>query len=103
MSEDIPDPNHLAARIAAMDQELAHLDDRLNRSVRSMKFAFAATVACVVAVIVIEVAARPTVYRWELVVVMIAFLLAVAGDFVLSVMIRDYRAEIRELRSRVAS
>jgi len=95
------DPARLAARIAALDQELAALDDRLNRSVRSMKFAFAGTVACVVAVIVIEVAARPTVYRWELVTVMIAFLLAVAGDFILSVMIRNYRAEIRDLRSRV--
>jgi len=98
MSEDIPDPT---ARIAALDQDLAALDDRLNRSVRSMKFAFAATVVCVVAVIVIVVAARPVVYRWELIVVMIGFLLAVAGDFVLSVMIRNYRAEIRELRSRV--
>jgi hypothetical protein len=98
MMDPGPDPT---ARIAALDQELASLDDRLNRSVRSMKFAFAGTVACVVAVIVIEVAARPAVYRWELITVMIAFLLAVAGDFVLSVMIRSYRAEIRELRSRV--
>jgi len=95
-----PDPDP-TARLAAIDQELASLDDRLNRSVRSMKFTFAGTVACVVAVIVIEVVVKPAVYRWELVVVMIAFLLAVAGDFVLSVMIRDYRAEIRELRSRV--
>ena len=95
-----PDPDP-TARIAALDQELAALDDRLNRTARSMKFAFAATVACVVAVIVIMVVAKPAVYRWELVTVMIAFLLAVAGDFVLSVMIRNYRAEIRELRSRV--
>jgi len=95
-----PDPDP-TARIAALDQELAALDDRLNRTARSMKFAFAATVACVVAVIVIMVVAKPAVYRWELVVVMIGFLLAVAGDFVLSVMIRNYRAEIRELRSRV--
>ena len=95
------DPAYLAARIAALDQELAAIDDRLNRSARSMKFAFAATVVCVVAVIVIEVAARPAVTRWELIAVMIAFLLAVAGDFVLSVMLRSYRAEIRELRSRV--
>ena len=95
-----PDPDP-TARIAALDQELAALDDRLNRSARSMKFAFAATVACVVAVIVIVVVAKPAVYRWELVTVMIAFLLAVAGDFVLSVMIRNYRAEIRDLRSRV--
>ena len=95
-----PDPDP-TARLAAIDQELASLDDRLNRSVRSMKFTFAGTVACVVAVIVIMVVVKPAVYRWELVVVMIAFLLAVAGDFVLSVMIRDYRAEIRELRSRV--
>ena len=88
------------ARFAAIDQELAALDERLDRASRAVMFGDAGMVIATVILIAFLVAAQPVVYWWEVVVALAAVVLAVAGGFVQGLMLRNYRAEIRDLRSR---
>ena len=97
-----PDPADLIRRLAAIDQELAALDDRLNRLNRGVVVTDAVGVVVIVAIIAIEVIARPAVHRWELLAALIALVLAAVGGVMQDVMLRNYRAEIRDLRSRVS-
>ena len=91
-----PDP----ARLAAMDQQLAEMSDRLDRHGRAIMRGDAATVAVAVILIAVEVIARPPLYRWELIAALAAIALLAAGGFVQGLMLRSYRTEIRELRAR---
>jgi hypothetical protein len=97
-----PDPSDLIRRLAAIDQELAALDDRLNRLNRGAVRGGMIMAACITAVIIVELIVKPPVYRWELVAALIALVLAVAGGLMQDLLLRNYRAEIRDLRSRVS-
>ena len=96
MAADTPDP----ARLAAIDQLLAEMDDRLGRHARAIMRGDLATAAVVVVLIAVVLIARPTLYRWELIAALAAIALLAAGGFVQGLMLRGYRAEIRELRTR---
>jgi hypothetical protein len=88
------------ARLAAIDQRLAEMNDRLDRHARAITRADIATLAGALVLIVVELTAGPHVYRWEFIVALAAIVLLAAGSFVQGLMLRSYRNEIRELRSR---
>jgi hypothetical protein len=71
------------ARLAAIDQQLAAIDTRLNRSIRS-----------------IRPVARPPLRRWEVVVTLAAVAAVAVSGYFQGLMLRSLRAEIRELRTR---
>ena len=91
-----PDP----AKLAAADQRLAEMDDRLGRHARAIMRADVATVSIAVVLIAAEVFARPPLYRWELIAFLAACAFLAAGSYVQGLMLRSYRAEIRDLRAR---
>ena len=91
-----PDP----ARLAAIDQQLAGMDYRLSRHARAIMRGDLATAAAAVILIAVVLIARTPLYRWELPVALAAVALLAAGGFVQGLMLRSYRTEIRELRSR---
>jgi len=91
-----PDP----ARLAAIDQQLAEMSDRLDRHARAIMRGDLATVAVTVLLIAVEVIARPPLYRWQLITTFIAVALFAATGFIQGRMLRSYRAEIRDLRAR---
>jgi len=93
MSED-------PARLAAIDQQLAEIDERLARHARAIMRGDLAAVAVAVILIAVLLIARPPLYRWELAAALAAIALLAAGGFVQGLMLRSYRAEIRELRAR---
>jgi hypothetical protein len=94
--DDAPDP----ARLAAIDQQLAELSDRLDRHARAIMRSDLITVVVAVVLIAVVLIARPPLYRWELVAALAAIALGAAGGFIQGLMLRSYRAEIRELRAR---
>ena len=91
-----PDP----ARLAAMDQQLAEIADRLDRDARSVMRGDGVVAIVALAAIAVELIAWPPLYRWQLIAALAAIALAAAGGFMQGLMLRSYRAEIRELRSR---
>ena len=96
MAADGPDP----ARLAAADQRLAEMDDRLGRHARAIMRIDVAAAVVTAALIAAELFARPPLRRWELIAALTALALCAAGGFVQGLMIRSYRTEIRELRVR---
>jgi glucan phosphoethanolaminetransferase (alkaline phosphatase superfamily) len=96
VTEDLPDP----ARLAAIDQQLAEMADRLDRNARSMMRADVALAIVAVALAVAVLVGHPRVFRWELAVVLLALAAAAVTGFVQGLMLRSYRAEVRELRAR---
>ena len=89
------------ARLAAIDQELAALSDRLDRHARAIMRGDAVCACIAAALIVVVAVARPTLYRWEFVALLAAVAIGCGAGFVQGLMLRSYRAEIRDLRSRV--
>jgi hypothetical protein len=94
--DDAPDP----ARLAAIDQQLAEMSDRLDRHARAIMRGDGIAAIVTLALIAVELIASPPLHRWELIAALAAVALAAAGGFVQGLMLRSYRAEIRELRSR---
>jgi hypothetical protein len=94
-----PDP----ARLAALDQRLADMDARLDRNARAIMRGDAVFAGVAVALIVIEIAARPALSRWQFVAMLGAVTFLCVGSFFQGLMLRNYRAEIRDLRSRVGN
>ena len=93
---DIPDP----ARLAAIDQQLAEMGARLDRHARAIMRGDVATAVVVLVLIAVEVTARPPLYHWELITALAAIALLAVSGYVQGLMLRSYRAEIRELRAR---
>jgi fatty acid desaturase len=91
-----PDP----ARLAAIDQQLAEIGDRLDRNARSIMHGEASLLLIALAAVIYLLAARPAVSYWYLAAAWAVVALSAAGSFVQGRMLRSYRAEIRELRSR---
>ena len=94
-----PDPD--PARLAAVDQQLAKMSDQLDRHARAIMCGDVTVAVIAVALIVVVLAARPRVYPWELAVVLAAVAMGAAVSFMQGLMLRSYRAEIRDLRARV--
>ena len=90
-----------SARLAAIDQQLADQTARLDRHARAIMRGDVATVVVSLALIAVEVIARPALRHWELIAALAATTLLAAGGFIQGLMLRSYRAEIRDLRSRV--
>jgi hypothetical protein len=97
MSE--PDP----ARLAALDQRLADMDARIDRHARAIIRGDAVFAGFAVALIVIEIVGRPALSRWEFVALLCAVAFLCVGGFFQGRMLRNYRAEIRDLRARVGN
>ena len=96
MTADAPDP----ARLAAVDQQLAEMSDRLDRNARTIMRGDIALSAIAVALIVAILAGHPRVYSWELVIALAAVAIGAAASYMQGLMLRNYRAEIRDLRAR---
>ena len=88
------------ARLAAIDQQLAGLGDRLDRNARSLMRGDAILLLVAPAAIIYYLAARPAVSYWHLVIAWAVVALGAAGSLVQGLKLRSYRAEIRELRAR---
>ena len=88
------------ARLAALDQRLAEFDARLDRNARAIMRGDGVAAIVALAVIAVQLIALPPLYRWQLIVALAAIALAAAGGFVQGLMLRSYRAEIRDLRAR---
>jgi len=95
MTDDQP------ARLAAIDQQLAAIDTRLNRNARGIMRSDIATGAVAVILIVIEVIARPALERWEVIALLATVAAMAISGYFQGLMLRSLRAEIRELRSRL--
>ena len=95
MSE--PDP----ARLAALDQRLADLNARLDRHLRAVMRSDAGLVLVAAGLIAWALVSRPVFHLWEFVAAWGVIILLAAGSFFQGLMLRNYRAEIRDLRSRV--
>ena len=87
--DGVPD----SARLAALDQRLAEINDRLDRHARAITRADIATLAVVLVLIGVELTAGPHVYRWEFIAALAASALLAAGSFVQGLMLRSYRSE----------
>jgi hypothetical protein len=74
--------------------------DRLDRNARSMMRADAAQAVIAVTLAVVVLAGHPRIFRWELVVVLLALAAGAVTGFVQGLMLRSYRAEVRDLRAR---
>ena len=88
------------ARLAAIDQELAALDARLNRNHSAIMRADATVLLLAAAGIAYALAARQPVSYWHYAAVWAVVVLGAAGSLYQARMIRGYRAEIRDLRAR---
>ena len=60
------------ARLAAVDQQLAEMGDRLGRHARAIMRGDLATAAAAVILIAVELTARPPLRRWELIAALAA-------------------------------
>jgi hypothetical protein len=88
------------ARLAAIDQQLAAINARLNRSARGVMRGDIATGAVSVLLIAAEVIARPPLHRWEMVITLAAVAAMAVSGYFQGLMLRSLRAEVRELRTR---
>lgn len=91
-----PDPS----RLAALDQRLADLDSRLDRTSRAVMRGDVVCGCVAVAVIIVVLTVRPHLYDWEYVIALAAVAFACASGVIQGLILRSCRAEIRDLRSR---
>lgn len=96
MNSEQADP----ARLAAIDQQLAAIDARLEQHARTIMRGDLAIAVTAAGTAIWILAARPQVHRWELLAAVITCGLLAFSGFIQGLMLRSYRAEIRELRSR---
>lgn len=89
------------ARLAAIDQQLAQLSDRMGRRDRAIMRSDVILICLAVAAVIYTLAAWPVISPWYFVVAWVIIAAMAAGGFLQALMLRSYRAEIRELRSRV--
>ena len=94
MAEDDP------ARLAAIDQQLAALDARLDRNARSIMRGDVTVLLLAAAGIASALILRHPVSYWHYASVWGVVVLSVAGSFIQGRMLRSYRAEIHDLRAR---
>ena len=94
--DDLPDP----ARLAAIDQKLAQMDDRLERHARAIMRGDAAFAIIALALIIYYLTSPAGIPRWQVVTAWAAVILLAAGSFVQGLMLRSYRGEIQHLRVR---
>jgi hypothetical protein len=94
--DDLPDP----ARLAAIDQKLAEMDDRLELHARAIMRGDVAFAIIALALVIYYLASPAEIPRWQVVAAWAAVTLLAAGGFVQGLMLRSYRSEIRELRVR---
>jgi hypothetical protein len=90
-----PDP----AKLAAIDQRLAKIGDRLDRNARSIMHGEASLLLIALTAVIYLLAARPAVSYWYLAAAWAVVALSAAGSLVQGRMLRSCRDEIRELRS----
>jgi len=92
-----PDP----ARLAALDQQLAEISDRLSRHTSAAMRGDVILACLALAIAVATVIARPHVPWWVLAVAALTIAMLAAGNFMQARMLRTYQAEVRDLRSRI--
>jgi hypothetical protein len=92
-----PDP----AKLAAIDQQLAEIGDRLDRNARSIMHGEVSLLLIALAAVIYLLVARPAVSYWYLAAAWTVVALSAAGSLVQGRMLRSCRDEIRELRARV--
>jgi fatty acid desaturase len=89
------------AGIAAIDQQLAGISARLDRNHRRIMYSEVTLLLIALAAVIYILAARPAVSYWYLACAWAVVALSAAGNIFQSLMLRSYRAEIRDLRPRV--
>jgi hypothetical protein len=97
----VSDPMDVA-KLAAIDQQLAEMGDRLDRAARAVMRGDLVAVAAAVILVAVVLIARPPVHYWELAAALAAVALYAAGGFIQGLMLRSCRTEIRDLRAHVA-
>ena len=93
--------DHDLARLAAIDQQLADLSNRLDRRASGIMNGEIWLLLLALTAVIYVLAARPAVSYWYLAGAWAVVALAAAGSLVQSLILRSYRAEIRDLRARV--
>jgi hypothetical protein len=93
----VPDP----ARLAALDQRLADLNAQMDKHLRAVMRSDIGLVLVALGLIAWALAARPAFSLWEFAASWGVIILLAVGSLFQGLMLRNYRAEIRDLRARV--
>lgn len=87
------------ARLAAIDQELAAMNDRLSRNARARMRGDIATAVVALVVAATVAIGRPQVQWWQFAAAALVVALLSAGSYVQGLMLRSYRDENSRLRA----